>query len=116
MDLLLRFVIGGMVVSLFALLGDVFKPKSFAGLFAAAPTVALASIALTQRKHGSAYVALETRSMIAGSAAFFLYAVACSFVLMRGKWKALPVSAALLPVWVISAAAIWAMWLKGGAQ
>ena len=35
-EMLLRFVIGGVVVSIFAVL-DLFKPKSFAGLFAAAP-------------------------------------------------------------------------------
>jgi uncharacterized membrane protein (GlpM family) len=43
MEIVLRFVIGGMVVSLFALLSDLLKPKSFAGLFEAAPSVALAS-------------------------------------------------------------------------
>ena len=36
-ELLLRFVIGGTLVCLFAFLGDLFKPKSFAGLFGAAP-------------------------------------------------------------------------------
>jgi len=32
-DLILRFLIGGTFVSLFAILGDIFRPKSFAGLF-----------------------------------------------------------------------------------
>jgi hypothetical protein len=31
-DILFRFLIGGAVVSSFAILGDLFKPKSFAGL------------------------------------------------------------------------------------
>ena len=44
MDLVLRFVIGGLVVSSFAVLGDMLKPKSFAGLFGAAPSVALATL------------------------------------------------------------------------
>jgi hypothetical protein len=39
-ELILRFLIGGTVVSLFAVLGDVFRPKSFAGLFDCAPSVA----------------------------------------------------------------------------
>jgi len=43
---LIRFVIGGLVVSVFAICGDVLRPKSFAGLFGAAPSVALASLAL----------------------------------------------------------------------
>jgi hypothetical protein len=42
MQILIRFLIGGAVVSVFALIGDVLKPKSFAGLFGAAPSVAVA--------------------------------------------------------------------------
>lgn len=116
MELLLRFIIGGLVVSFFSLIGDIFKPKSFAGLFAAAPTIALASLGLTLRKHGNIYVAVETRSMVAGAAAFFVYASACSYALMRGRWKALPVCAALLPLWAIVAAAFWAVWLRSHAS
>ena len=40
----IRFLVGGVVVSLFAVLGDVLRPKSFARLFGAAPSVALATI------------------------------------------------------------------------
>ena len=36
-EYLVRFLIGGIAVSLFAVLGDVLRPKSFAGLFGAAP-------------------------------------------------------------------------------
>jgi hypothetical protein len=46
-QLLIRFIVGGAVVSLFAALGDAVKPKSFAGLFAAAPSVAMATLGLT---------------------------------------------------------------------
>ena len=45
-DYVIRFLVGGVVVSFFAMLGDVLNPKSFAGLFSAAPSVALATIAL----------------------------------------------------------------------
>ena len=41
MDMMLRFLIGGIVVSVFAILGDVVKPESLGGVFAAAPTIAL---------------------------------------------------------------------------
>jgi hypothetical protein len=51
-DLILRFVIGGIVVSAFAALGDVLKPKSFAGLFGAAPSIALATLGLTIAANG----------------------------------------------------------------
>ena len=39
-------------VSLFAVAGDVLRPKSFAGLFGAAPSVALATLTLAFWKHG----------------------------------------------------------------
>ena len=41
------FFVGGVVVSLFAILGDPLKPKSFAGLFGAAPSIAPATLGLT---------------------------------------------------------------------
>jgi hypothetical protein len=46
MDLAIRFVVGGFVVSFVAMIGGALKPKSFAGLFAAALSVALATISL----------------------------------------------------------------------
>ena len=53
-EMLLRFVIGGSVVSAFALLGEVLRPKSFAGLFAAAPSIALATLGLAAAHQGKA--------------------------------------------------------------
>jgi hypothetical protein len=45
--LIYRFIVGGAVVSFFALLGDVLKLKSFPGLFGAEPWFALATLSLT---------------------------------------------------------------------
>ena len=64
--ILIRFLIGGIAVSLFAVLGDLFKPKSFAGLFGAAPSVALATLGLTVASDGKLYAATEANSMIEG--------------------------------------------------
>ena len=72
--MLFRFLIGGAVVSAFSALGDILKPKSFAGLFGAAPSVALATLALTIATDGPSYAATEARSMIAGALAMFVYA------------------------------------------
>src|SRR5215472_514407 len=85
MDLVLRFVLGGLVVSSFAVLGDALKPKSFAGLFSAAPSVALASIGLAVAQHGAEYASTETQSMILGAAAFVLYAWIVARLLLRSK-------------------------------
>jgi hypothetical protein len=61
------------VVSAFALIGDLL-PKSFAGLFGAAPSMALATLGLTIATDGAAFAATEARSMIVGAVAFFAYA------------------------------------------
>jgi hypothetical protein len=98
-EVLLRVVLGGVVVSVFATLGDVLKPKSFAGLFGAAPSVALATLALASRQHGMAYASLEGRSMILGAVAFFFYASFVSWLMLRKKWAALPVTSVALLLW-----------------
>jgi hypothetical protein len=45
--LALRGLAGGTLVVVFALIGEVVRPKAFAGLFSSAPSVAIASLALT---------------------------------------------------------------------
>jgi hypothetical protein len=105
-DILIRFLIGGLVVSAFAAIGDMFKPKSFAGLFGAAPSVALATLALTIASQGKLHAAAEAHSMIAGALAFCLYALCVSYVLMRFDKSALLVTIALIPVWFAAAFAL----------
>jgi hypothetical protein len=46
MDYVGSFVAGGLIVSAFAILGDLLRPKSFAGLFGAAPSIALATLTM----------------------------------------------------------------------
>jgi hypothetical protein len=111
-QILVRVIVGGTIVSIFALLGDVLKPKSFAGLFGAAPSVALATIVLTVAKEGRNYAAIEARSMILGAVAFILYScIACRF-LIRGRWSALRVTVAALSVWCVSAIGLWLVVLR----
>jgi hypothetical protein len=43
-EYVIRFLVGAAVVSAFAMLGDLLRPKSFAGLFGTAPSVALATL------------------------------------------------------------------------
>lgn len=100
-ELIFRFLVGGLVVSLFALLGDGLKPKSFAGLFGAAPSIALATLGITVHKHGSRYAALEARSMIFGALAFFFYAACCALILRRFRPSTLFATLGLLPGWVL---------------
>src|ERR1700730_1028679 len=110
-ELLFRFLVGGALVSLFSLLGDLFKPKSFAGLFGAAPSIALATLGLAVLRQGGAYATIEARSMIAGAAAFFLYASCVSWLMMRRKIQGLVASTVSMVVWAAAAFGLWFIWL-----
>jgi len=107
MEIALRFIVGGLFVSIFAMLGEALRPKSFAGLMGAAPSVALATISLTVIGKGKSFAALEARSMILGAAAFLIYACLVSRCLMRRKWSAVMTTSLLLVVWLCSAVGLW---------
>ena len=112
LQLLFRFFIGGIVVCVFAAIGDVLKPKSFAGLFGAAPSVALATLYLTISSQGKIYAATETRSMIAGAAAFFIYASCASWLLMKRNLSSLFATIILIPVWLAVSFGLWFLLLR----
>lgn len=104
-DYFLRFLIGGAAVSLFAVMGDVLRPKSFAGLFGAAPSIALCTLALALATEGAHYVALEGRSMIIGAAALCFYSIIVCQLLQRLGLRAAPATAIALVAWFAVAAA-----------
>jgi Protein of unknown function (DUF3147) len=99
-DYAIRFLAGGLIVSFFAILGDVLRPKSFAGLFGATPSVALATLTLTIVEKGAGYVALEAQSMVLGSAAFLIYSFFVCQLLMRFRISALTATSSMLAVWL----------------
>ena len=113
MEFVTRFLVGGTVVSIFALLGGVLKPKSFAGLFGAAPSVALATITLTVLKKGKPFAAIEAQSMIAGAIAFMLYAYIVCWMLMRKKSSVLITASFCLVVWLVCALGLWRLFGSG---
>lgn len=106
-ELLIRFLVGGALVSVFALLGDLFEPKSFSGLFGAAPSVAIATLALTIHAHGAAYASTEARSMTIGALALFAYAASVSWSLQRRKGRVGPVVFAAFISWVVVVGLGW---------
>jgi hypothetical protein len=111
-ELSLRFFSGGIVVSAFALLSDVFDPKSFAGLFAAAPSVALATLGLAISNEGAAYASLEARSMMVGAIALLAYSQFTAWWLMRSKGSSLSVALFALIVWFGVAFGLWSVVLR----
>jgi hypothetical protein len=106
-ELIIRFFIGGLVVSAFAVISDLLKPKSFAGLFGAAPSIALASIGLTVLHQGKETASVEARSMIVGAFALLVYSVFMSYLILRFKRSALPVALISLLLWLTVASGLW---------
>ena len=99
-DYLVRFLAGGAVVSAFAILGEMLRPKSVAGLFGAAPSVALATLTLAFWKEGPAYVMSESRSMLLGSVALAVYSFLVCQLLIRGRFSALFAALSALVAWL----------------
>ena len=112
MQFIFRFVAGGFIVSLFAVLGDILKPKSFAGLFGAAPSVALATLGLTILADGKLYAAQEARSMIAGAAALAVYAAVTARLIMKYRLHAAAAAISALVVWLTCAIGAWLLLLR----
>jgi hypothetical protein len=99
-EYVLRFLIGGAVVSAFAMLGDLLRPKSFAGLFAAAPSVALATLGMAIYQHGPSYSAVQSHAMMAGAVALACYSVVVCQLLVRARWRASTATLLALAVWL----------------
>lgn len=99
----IRFLAGGLLVSLFAIVGDIVRPKSFAGLFGAAPSVALATLSIAWFQHGGAYAGIQAHSMMLGGVALICFSVMVCQTLMRFETGALAASLVALPVWFIVA-------------
>jgi uncharacterized membrane protein (GlpM family) len=111
MQWIIRFLVGGIIISLFASLGDVIKPKGFAGLFGAAPSVALATLGLTVLNQGKEFASIEARSMIVGAVAFVLYAITCVYLMGVKRMKASYATLGALSIWSLSAWGLWAAFL-----
>jgi uncharacterized membrane protein (GlpM family) len=111
-EYVVRFLAGGVVVSAFAILGDVLRPKSFAGLFGAAPSVALATLGIAVYRHGADYAALQSEAMMAGAIALTVYSVVVCHLLVRTRLRAAQATLLSLVVWLI--AAVGLLTLAGG--
>ncbi len=102
--LAIKATVGGTLVVAFALLSQGLDPKRFAGLFSAAPAVALAGLAVTLLDKGAHDAHQATAGMIAGGAGMAAYAAAVIPLLRRSRPGVASVAA--LGVWTAVAAAV----------
>ncbi|HET9657137.1 MAG TPA: DUF3147 family protein [Kineosporiaceae bacterium] len=113
-QLLAKALFGGVLVVAFAALAETLSPKRFAGVFAAAPSVALAGLSVTVLAKGPVQARLHCTGMVAGAVAFLAYALLSPAVMRRfgarrgaaaGLAAWLVVSAVVLPVSAAATAA-----------
>ena len=81
--LAIKAVAGGTLVVLFAVLSEGLSPKRFAGLFSAAPAVAIAGLSVMVLDKGAHAAHENAAGMLAGSAGMTAYAAACVPLLRR---------------------------------
>lgn len=108
--IVLRAAVGGLFVVLFSVLGEAVRPKSFAGIFAAAPSVAIASLLITSVTRGPAAVALAGAGMVIGALAM----IAASFVGVDAvkRFRSRRGSLAMIGVWLGVGGALYAVLLR----
>ncbi|WP_269856910.1 DUF3147 family protein [Streptomyces sp. RPT161] len=103
-EICLKAVIGGLFVVCFALVAEAVQPKRLAGIFAAAPSVALGSLIVTVAFKGHHDAAIAARAMGIGAVAFTAYCLVS--VPALGRLGALRGSATALVAWIAVATAI----------
>jgi len=79
----LKALVGGLAVVGFSLIGQAGHPKRFAGLFSAAPSVALASLAMTVVAKGAGATLPYAQGMLIGSAGMVAYSLVSLLLINR---------------------------------
>ena len=103
----IKALAGGTLVLAFAAIGQLIKPRSLSGIFAAAPSVALASLAVTVLVSGPEPAARQLAGMVAGAAALAVY---CLVGLESVKRFGAPKGAlTAMTAWFGVAVALWAV-------
>lgn len=100
-----RAVVGGLAVVGFSVVGEAGRPKRFAGLFAAAPSVAVASLAVTVLSKGAKNTVPYAEGMLIGSAGMIAYCLVSLYLIER--LHALVGSIASWLGWVIVAGGLY---------
>ena len=79
----LKTLVGGFAVVAFSLIGQAGHPKRFAGLFSAAPSVALASLAMTVVAKGADATLPYEQGMLIGSGGMVAYCLVSLVLINR---------------------------------
>ena len=106
----LKGLAGGVLVVVFALIGEILRPRDLAGILSAAPSVALAGLGVAVITSGVAVAEGLAVGMIAGGVAFVAWCLVGTEAVKRlGSLKG---SFAATAVWFVTAFSIWAAVLR----
>ena len=105
--LLVKGVLGGTFVVVFAVLSEMLDPKSLSGILGAAPSIACGALVVIAATDGVSAARTESISMIAGAAGMIAYCIVAIYLVDR--LGALGGSAAALVAWTGTAALGWAV-------
>lgn len=111
-ELIVRFILGGVIVTAFAVIGKLVHPKSLSGIFEAAPSVALATLGLAFVTKGGGYAATEGRSMIIGSIALGVYSFLVGWLILSARAKPIIVAPVCWAAWLVVALGLGALFLR----
>lgn len=78
-----KALIGGLAVVAFSMVAEAGRPKRFAGLFAAAPSVAVASLGVTVLSKGANGTIPYAEGMLMGSAGMLAYCLVALYLIDR---------------------------------
>ena len=108
--LVAKGAIGGAVVVVFSALGEVVRPRGLAGITSGAPSIAVASLAVTVVASGVIAATDLARGMVAG--AFGLVAWCLVGAAAVKRFGALKGSMATTGLWFVTAFSLWAAFLR----
>lgn len=98
---LVQALAGGVLVVVFALMGQVLEPKRFAGIFSAAPSIAIAGLAVTVLAVGDGPAARAAHGMLFGAAGFVAFSVLVRPLI--GRMSVVPASLLGCVAWTVVA-------------
>jgi uncharacterized membrane protein (GlpM family) len=102
---LAKALLGGVLVLVFAAVSEALKPKRLAGILAAAPSVAIAGLAVGSAAKGPLDQAGAAHTMVAGAAGLVVYAAVAVVALRRfGTLRGALLAGA---AWVVTALALY---------
>jgi hypothetical protein len=110
LTLVIKGLAGGTLVMLFALIGEVIRPRSVAGITSGAPSVAAAGLLVTVLTTGAISAWNQSLAMIAGAAGLVVWCLVATDAVKRlGGLKG---SLTSTTVWFIAAFCLWALVLR----